>query len=65
MLRSTVFPRFAAWAAIAASVLGLALFLPGVGVFLSIVSVVILIAWYAAVGWQLLRLPTTEEASHA
>ena len=60
MLGSTVFPRIAAWAAIAANVLGFALFLPGIGVLLSIVSVVILIPWYAAVGWRLLRLPALE-----
>jgi membrane protein implicated in regulation of membrane protease activity len=56
MLRSGVFPAIAGWAAIAANVLGLALFAPGVGVLLSIVSVLILIAWYAAVGWRFLRL---------
>ena len=65
MLRSAVFPRFAGWAAIVANVLGFGVFLPGIGVLLSIVSVVILIAWYAAIGWRLLHLPTPEEASHA
>ena len=63
MLRSTVFPRIAAWAAIVANVLGFGLFLPGIGVPLSIVSVFILIAWYALVGWRLLRLPALEEAT--
>jgi hypothetical protein len=57
MLRSRVFPRFAAWAAIAANMLGFGLFLPGIGVLLSIVSVFILVAWYAAIGWRLVRLP--------
>jgi len=56
MLRSAVFPAIAGWAAIVANVLGLALFAPGVGVLLSIVSVLILIAWYAAIGWRFLRL---------
>jgi len=54
MLRSTVFPPLAGWAAIVANVLGFGLFLPGVGV---VVSIVILIAWYAAIGWRLIRLP--------
>lgn len=63
MLRSTVFPRIAAWAAIVANILGFGLFLPGIGVPLSIVSVFILIAWYALVGWRLLRLPAVEEAT--
>jgi hypothetical protein len=57
MLRSAAFPRFAAWAAIAANVLGFGLFAPGIGVGLSIISVLILIAWYAAVGWRLVRQP--------
>lgn len=65
MLRSTTFPRLAAWAAIAANVLGFGLFLPGIGVLLSIVSVFILIAWYGLVGWRLLRLPAAEEAADA
>jgi hypothetical protein len=66
MLRSSVFPRFAAWAAIGANVLGLGLFIPGIGILLSIVSVFILIAWYAAIGWRLLRLNAAmEEATGA
>jgi hypothetical protein len=65
MLRSTRFPPFAGWAAIVANVLGLGLFLPGIGVLLSIASVLILIAWYAAVGWRLIRLPALEEATDA
>lgn len=56
MLRNRVFPRLAAWAVIVANLLGLALFMPGIGVLLSIVSVVILIAWYLLVGRRLLRL---------
>ena len=65
MLRSSVFPRVAAWAAIVANVLGFGLFLSGIGVLLSIVSVVILIAWYATVGWRLLRMPAFEETTAA
>jgi hypothetical protein len=64
MLRSPVFPRIAAWAAVVANVLGFGLFLPAIGVVLSIVSVFILIAWYAAVGWRLLRLRGFEEPTH-
>lgn len=56
MLRTRVFPRLAAWAAIVANLLGLGLFVPGIGVLLSIVSVVILIVWYLLVGWRLMRL---------
>jgi hypothetical protein len=57
MLRNRVFSRVAAWAVIVANVLGHGLFLPGIGVLLSIISVVVLIAWYLLIGWRLLRLP--------
>ncbi len=66
MLRSRAFPAWVGSAAIVANVIGLGLFLPGIGVGLSIGSVLILWAWYAGVGWQLLRNPTTAgEASRA
>ena len=56
MLRTPLFGRLAAWAAIVANALGFALFLPGIGIFLSLVSVLILVAWYLGIGWRLLRL---------
>jgi hypothetical protein len=67
ILRSRALPHLAGWAAIVANVLGFGLFLPGIGVLLSIVSVVILIVWYALVGWRLVRLHglTEEELSDA
>lgn len=57
MLRSPLFHRGAAWAVIVANVLGFGLFLPDVGIVLSLVSVLILVAWYALIGWRLVRLP--------
>jgi hypothetical protein len=57
MLRAPVFHRSAAYAAIIANVLGFGLFLPGIGILLSLVSVVILCFWYAVIGWRLVRLP--------
>ncbi len=56
MLRSRIFPAFAGWAVLVANILGFGLFIPTIGVPLSIVSVLMLIAWYVAVGWTLLRL---------
>jgi len=58
MLRNQVFSRWAAYAVIAGNLLGLALFVPVVGVPLSIISVFILIAWYLLIGWRLLQLGT-------
>lgn len=57
MLRNRVFSGVAAWAGIVANFLGLGLFLPGIGVMVSLGSVAILIVWYLLVGWRLLRLP--------
>jgi hypothetical protein len=62
MLRNPVFPRVAAWAAIVANVLGLGLFLPGIGILLSLGSVAILIVWYLLIGWRLMRLPAGQQA---
>ena len=56
MLRSHVFSRPAAYGALAGNILGLALFLPGIGIGLSLLSVVILWAWYLLVGLRLVRL---------
>lgn len=56
MLRSSVFNRAAAYAAIAANALGFGLFVPGIGILLSLVSVGILCVWYAVIGWQLLHI---------
>ncbi len=59
MLQTPVFPRAAAYAVVAANVLGLGLFVPGVGILLSLLSVLILVAWYALVGWRLVSLGRT------
>ena len=56
MLRNRVFSRWAAYAVIVGNLLGLGLFVPTIGVPLSIISVFILIAWYLLIGWRLLRL---------
>lgn len=59
MLRTATFPRLAGWAAIVANAIGFGLFIPQIGVLLSILSVAILIIWYAATAWGLLRLRVT------
>jgi hypothetical protein len=59
MLRTRIFGR-AAWAVIVANVLGFGLFLPGIGILLSLVSVLILVVWYLAIGWRMVRLPADE-----
>lgn len=61
MLRNRVFSRWAAYAAIGGNLLGLGLFIPTIGVPLSIISVFVLIAWYLLIGWRLVRLSTMPE----
>lgn len=63
MLRTPVFHRAAAYAVIGANVLGFGLFLPGIGILLSLISVVILCVWYAAIGWRMARLEATDGAA--
>ena len=63
MLRNAAFPALAGWVAIVANLLGLALFVPSIGVWLSIGSVLLLIVWYAVVGWRLVRLDDQRVAS--
>lgn len=55
MLRTQAFGRVAAYAAILANVLGFGLFLPGIGILLSLVSVLILVVWFLLIGWRLFR----------
>jgi hypothetical protein len=61
MLRTMVFGRIAAAAVILANVLGFGLFVPGIGILLSLISVLILVAWFLLIGWRLIRLPTGGE----
>ena len=56
ILRSDVFSRKAGYVRLLASVLGLGLFLPVVGMFLGLFSVLFEWAWYALIGRGLLRL---------
>jgi hypothetical protein len=64
MLRTPVFLRAAAFAAIVANVLGFGIFLPGIGILLSLISVVVLWIWFAVIGWRLVGLAGQEVARH-
>ena len=57
MLRSQLFTRTAAWSGIAANVAALGLFVPVVGLVLSVASVFGLEIWYIWVGRTLVRSP--------
>jgi hypothetical protein len=56
MLRSTIFGKLIAYLGILANVIGLGLYLPVIGLFLSVGSVVFLEVWYILVGRRLFQL---------
>jgi hypothetical protein len=56
MLRSGVFTNTTAWLAILANAVGLGLYLPGVGVYIAVFSVLFLEAWYLLIARRLRQL---------
>jgi|CZLA01.1.fsa_nt_gi hypothetical protein len=56
MLRSRIFNKATAYVGIAASIVGLGVYVPKVGVFISILSVVGMQVWYVMIALTLLRL---------
>jgi hypothetical protein len=56
MARAALFGRLAGRVLVVANVVGLGIFLPGVGVVLALGSVVILWAWFLRAGWGFARL---------
>lgn len=62
MLRGTMFGRAIAYLGIAANTIGLGLYVPVVGLFLSVFSVLFLEAWYILLGLRLLQLQRAIDA---
>ncbi len=56
MLRSNIFGKVTAYVGILASAIGLGFFVPAIGVFLSLISVVGLLSWYILIGLRLFQL---------
>jgi len=56
MLRSDVFSRVAAYALIVGDVIGLGLYVPTIGIFLSVISVPVLWVWYILIARRLIQL---------
>jgi hypothetical protein len=56
MLRSDIFGRVAAYALIVGDVIGLGLYVPTIGIFLSVISVPVLWVWYVLIGRKLIQL---------
>jgi hypothetical protein len=56
MLRSDIFGRVAAYALILGDVIGLGLYVPMIGIFLSVISVPVLWVWYVLIARRLIQL---------
>jgi len=56
MLRSNIFGRVAAYALILGDVIGLGLYVPTIGIFLSVISVPVLWIWYVLIARRLIQL---------
>jgi len=56
MLHSDVFNRVSAYALIVGDVIGLGLYIPAIGIFLSVISVPVLWVWYVLIARRLIQL---------
>jgi hypothetical protein len=56
MLRSDIFSKVAAYALIVGDVIGLGLYVPTIGIFLSVISVPVLWIWYVLIARRLIQL---------
>ena len=61
MLRSNIFNKVTAYAGILANAIGLGLFVPTIGVFIAVFSVVFLWIWYILVARRLFQLGQTDQ----
>lgn len=59
MLRGAVFSKATAYLRIGSGILDFGIFLPGIGLYISILSVLLLMAFHILVGITLLRLPSS------
>ena len=56
LVRTGTLGRAAGWLLLVANVVGLGIFLPGVGIAVSLLSVLLLWVWYLRTGWLLARM---------
>ena len=62
LVRAGALGRAAGWLLVVANVVGLGIFLPSVGIAVSLVSVLLLWVWYMRIGWSLARMVRRGEA---
>ncbi len=58
MLRGIVFSKATAYLRIGSGILDFGIFIPGIGLFISVISVLVLMAFHVLVGRRLLQLPS-------
>jgi hypothetical protein len=56
MLQTKIFSRWIAYAGILGNVLNPAMFLPAVGLYIGLLTLIPLMVWYIAIGWKLYQL---------
>ena len=56
LVRAGALGRATGWLFLVANVVGLGIFLPGVGIAVSLVSVLLLWVWFLRIGWSLVRM---------
>ena len=56
LVRASALGRATGWLLVVANVVGLGIFLPGVGIAVSLVSVLLLWVWYMRIGWSLAQM---------
>lgn len=63
ILRGVIFSRATAYFRIGSAIFDFGIFIPGIGIYISVISVLFLIVFHTLVGRTLLRLPSKREAA--
>ena len=64
LVRAGTFGQAAGWLLLVANVVGLGIFLPGVGIAVSLFSVLLLWVWYLRIGWSLVQTVRRARPGH-
>jgi hypothetical protein len=64
LVRAGTLGRATGWLLVVANVVGLGIFLPGVGIAVSLFSVVLLWVWYLRIGWSLVQMVRRVQPRH-
>ncbi len=56
MLKSKIFSKWAAYSGILSNILNPAMFLPVIGLYIGLLTLIPLMVWYVSIGWKLYRI---------